>query len=40
MKKRKKFTREFKISILCELGKGKNATQVSRENSIHPTSTI
>ena len=37
MKTRKKFTREFKISILRELENGKNAAQVSRENSIHPT---
>ena len=37
MKTRKKFTRKFKISILRELENGKNAAQVSRENSIHPT---
>lgn len=37
MKTRKKFTREFKISILCELENGKNSAQISRENSIHPT---
>jgi transposase len=37
MKIRKKFTREFKISILRELENGKSAAQVSRENGIHPS---
>ncbi len=37
MKTRKKFTREFKISILRELENGKSAAQVSRENGIHPS---
>jgi transposase len=37
MKTRKKFTREFKISILRELENGKNSAQVSRENGIHPS---
>ncbi len=36
MKTRKKFTREFKISILRELENGKSAAQVCRENGIHP----
>ncbi len=37
MNTRKKFTREFKISILSELENGKSAAQVSRENGIHPS---
>lgn len=37
MKTRKKFTREFKISILRELENGKSAAQVCRENGIHPS---
>ncbi len=37
MKTRKKFTREFKISVLREIENGKNSAQVSRENSIHPS---
>ncbi len=37
MKTRKKFTREFKISILRELETGKSAAQVCRENGIHPS---
>ena len=37
MKTRKKFTREFKISILRELENGKSSAQVSRENGIHPS---
>ncbi len=36
MKTRKKFTREFKISILRELENGKSSAQVCRENGIHP----
>ncbi len=35
MKTRKKFTREFKISILRELENGKSAAQVCRENGIN-----
>jgi transposase len=37
MKTRKKFTREFKISVLREIENGKNSAQVSRENGIHPS---
>lgn len=37
MKSRKKFSREFKISVLRELENGKNAAQVCREHDIHPT---
>ena len=37
MKTRKKFTREFKISILRELENGKSSAQISRENGIHPS---
>jgi transposase len=37
MKTRKKFTREFKISILRELENGKCSAQISRENGVHPT---
>lgn len=36
MRKRRKFTREFKISLLRELESGKTVAEVSRENSIHP----
>lgn len=34
---RKKYTREFKISIIRELECGKNLAQLSRENNLHPT---
>ncbi len=34
---RRRHTREFKISIIRELESGKNLTQLSRENNIHPT---
>ncbi len=37
MKTRKKFTREFKISVLREIENGKSSAQVSRENGIHPS---
>jgi len=37
MKTRKKFTREFKISILREIENGKSAAQVCRENGVHPS---
>jgi len=36
MKSRKKFSREFKISVLRELENGKNAGAVCREHDIHP----
>ena len=36
-KPRKKFTREFKISVLRELENGKIAAQLCRENDIHPS---
>lgn len=34
---RRKFTREFKISVLRELENGKTAAEVCREHIIHPT---
>ena len=37
MRKRRKFTREFKISVLRELEGGKTTAQICREHSIHPT---
>ncbi len=37
MKRRRKFTREFKISVLRELENNKTVAQVCRENNIHPT---
>ncbi len=37
MKSRKKFTKEFKISVLRELENGKIAAQLCREHEIHPT---
>lgn len=36
MKRRRKFTRDFKISVLRELENDKTAAQICRENSIHP----
>ena len=36
-KTRRRFTRDFKISILRELEAGKNIAQLSRENNLHPT---
>jgi transposase len=36
-KSRKKFTKDFKISVLCELENGKIAAQLCRENDIHPS---
>jgi len=36
-KTRRRFTREFKISILTELETGKPLAQVARENEVHPT---
>lgn len=35
MKTRRKFTREFKISVLRELENGKSAAQICRENNIN-----
>src|SRR3989337_4173710 len=37
MKSRKKFTKEFKISVLRELENSKTAAQLGREHDIHPT---
>lgn len=37
MKTRRKYTRDFKISILRELENNKNTAQICRENSIHPS---
>ncbi len=37
MKTRKKFTKEFKISVLRELENNKTAAQLCREHEIHPT---
>ena len=37
MKSRKKFTKEFKISVLRELENSKTAAQLCREHDIHPT---
>ena len=36
MTSKRKFTREFKISVLHELEAGKNVAQISREHNIHP----
>ncbi len=36
MKRRRKFTRDFKISVLRELENDKTAAQICRENNIHP----
>jgi len=36
MKRRRKFTREFNLSVLRELENDKTAAQVCRENGIHP----
>lgn len=36
MRKRRKFTREFKISLLRELESGRTVAELSRENNIHP----
>ncbi len=35
MKARRKFTRDFKLSVLRELEGGKSAAQVCRENEVH-----
>lgn len=37
MKKRRTFTRDFKISVIRELENGKSTAQVCRENAIHPS---
>lgn len=34
--RRRRFTKEFKISVLRELKEGKTAAQVSREHALHP----
>lgn len=34
---RRRYTREFKISLIRELESGKNLAQISRENNLHPT---
>jgi transposase len=36
-KTRRKYTRDFKISIIRELEIGKNLAELSRENNLHPT---
>lgn len=35
-KRRRQFTREFKISVLMELEAGNSLAQVARENEVHP----
>ncbi len=35
--KRRKYTREFKISVITELDAGKTIAQVSREYNLHPS---
>ena len=37
MKRRRKYTREFKISVITELDSGKTIAQVSREYNLHPS---
>lgn len=34
---RRRYTREFKVSLIRELESGKNLAQLSRENNLHPT---
>jgi len=34
--RRRRFTKEFKVSVLRELKEGKTAAQVSREHALHP----
>jgi len=36
MKRRRTYTRDFKISVIREVEMGKTLAQVSRENEIHP----
>ena len=35
--KRRKFTREFKISVMREMDSGRNVAEISREHTIDPT---
>ena len=37
MKRRRTYTRDFKISVIREVESGKTLAQVSRENGIHPS---
>ena len=37
MKKRRTYTRDFKVSVIRELENGKTVSQVCRENAIHPS---
>ena len=37
MKRRRTYTRDFKISVIREVEMGKTLAQVSRENEIHPS---
>ncbi|RZN14751.1 MAG: hypothetical protein EF812_04675 [Methanosarcinales archaeon] len=36
-KTRRRYKQELKISVLRELGAGKNLRQLSREHNLHPT---
>ena len=37
MKRRRQYTRDFKIGVIREVKSGKTLAQVSRENGIHPS---
>jgi len=37
MKRRRQYTRDFKIGVIREVKMGKTLAQVSRENEIHPS---
>ncbi|RJS68571.1 hypothetical protein CW714_09930 [Methanophagales archaeon] len=37
MKRRRTYTRDFKISVIREVEMGKTLARVSRENEIHPS---
>ena len=37
MKRRRQYTRDFKIGVIREVESGKTLAQVSRENEIHPS---
>jgi len=37
MKRRRQYTRDFKIGVIREVESGKTLAQVSRENGIHPS---
>jgi transposase len=37
MEPRRKYTREFKLSVVNELESGKTPAQIAREHSIHPS---